>query len=132
MPSFHWGPMGTRDPRIDAYIEQSARFARPILTALRESVHAACPDVEETIKWNAPYFMYRGMLCGMAAFTAHCVFGFRKAALVFADDAGARREDAAGQFGRITTLSDLPSERVLAGYIKRAKQLNEGSGPAAR
>ena len=42
--------MGTRDPRVDAYIARSAEFARPILTHLRDTVHAACPGVEETMK----------------------------------------------------------------------------------
>lgn len=36
--------MGLRDPRIDAYIAQSAEFARPILSHLRAVVHAACPE----------------------------------------------------------------------------------------
>ena len=60
--------MGTRDPRIDAYVAKSADFAKPILTHLREIVHSACPDVEETMKWSNPHFMYKGMLGGMAAF----------------------------------------------------------------
>lgn len=38
------------DPRIDTYIDRQAEFARPILTWLRDRVHAACPDVEEGIK----------------------------------------------------------------------------------
>ena len=59
----------TPDPRIDAYIAKAAPFARPILTHLREVVHAGCPDVEETMKWSFPHFDYRGaMLCSMAAF----------------------------------------------------------------
>ena len=35
--------MSKHDPRIDAYIEKSAEFARPILVRLREIVHEACP-----------------------------------------------------------------------------------------
>ena len=62
--------MGTRDPRVDAYIARSADFAKPILTHLRDLVHAACPEVEETIKWNFPHFLYKGMLCSMASFKA--------------------------------------------------------------
>lgn len=42
--------MGTRDPRVDAYIAESADFARTILTLLRETVRTACPKVEEDIK----------------------------------------------------------------------------------
>ena len=45
--------MPTLDPRIDAYIAASPDFAQPILTHLREVVHASCPEVEETLKWSA-------------------------------------------------------------------------------
>src|ERR687885_318163 len=102
--------MGTRDPRVDAYIEKSADFARPILAHLRDVVHDACPDVEETMKWSFPHFMYQGMLCSMASFKQHCAFGFWKGALVLdeGDDKGA---EAMGQFGRITSLKDLPPKR---------------------
>jgi uncharacterized protein YdeI (YjbR/CyaY-like superfamily) len=116
--------MGKKDPRVDAYIAKSADFARPILAHLRSVVHAACPDVEETMKWSAPHFMYNGMLCSMAAFKGHCAFGFWKGALVV--DEGDRRDgEAAGQFGRITSVSDLPPKKKLAGYVKRAMELND-------
>ena len=118
--------MGTRDPRVDAYIARSADFAKPILTHLREVVHAACPDVEETIKWSFPNFTYKGMLCSMASFKQHCSFGFWKGALVVGESSGdGTGERAMGQFGRITALSDLPSKKVLTGYIKEAMRLNE-------
>lgn len=116
--------MGTRDPRVDAYIARSAEFARPILTHLREVVHAACPEVEETLKWSMPSFTYKGLLCGMAAFKAHCTFGFWKGALIM-DRNGARADDAMGQFGRITGVSSLPPRKVLAGYVKEAMRLND-------
>jgi len=114
--------MGTRDPRIDAYIAKSGEFARPILTHLREAVHRACPVVEETMKWSAPHFMYEGMLCGMASFKAHCAFGFWKGSLIVDDG---RSKEAMGHFGRITSLDQLPSKKVLTGYIRKAMELNE-------
>src|SRR5882724_743203 len=46
------------DPRVDAYIAKSAEFARPILQHLRELVHGACPEAEEEMKWNMPFFMH--------------------------------------------------------------------------
>ena len=116
--------MGTRDPRIDAYIAKSADFARPILTHLREVVHAACPEVEETLKWGTPYFTYKGMLCGMAAFKHHCAFSFWKGSLIVGGQ-GEGVERAMGQFGRITKISDLSSKRILTGYIESAMRLNE-------
>jgi uncharacterized protein YdeI (YjbR/CyaY-like superfamily) len=114
-------PMGTRDPRIDAYIAKSADFAKPILTHLRDIVHEACPEVEETIKWGFPNFTYRGILCSMASFKEHCAFGFWKGALVMEGST----DGAMGQFGRITAIAELPSKKVLTGYIKKAMQLNE-------
>ena len=83
--------MGQRDPRIDAYLERSATFARPILAHLREVVHAACPDCEETMKWSAPSFTYRGkILCGMAAFKQHASFGLWQATWWWEARAGTR------------------------------------------
>jgi uncharacterized protein YdeI (YjbR/CyaY-like superfamily) len=114
--------MGTKDPRIDAYIAKSADFAKPILTHLREVVHAACPDVEETLKWSMPTFMHHGIICGMAAFKEHAAFNLWKGSLIVGND-GDRA--AMGQFGRITKLSDLPSKKLLTGYIKQAVALNE-------
>jgi len=117
--------MGTRDPRVDAYIAGKAAFARPILTRLRENVHAACPPAEETLKWGMPAFMYRGgILCGIAAFKAHCALWFWKGRFVV-DRESAATGGAMGQFGRITKLADLPSKRALTGYVKRAMALKE-------
>ena len=116
--------MGTRDPRVDAYIARSAEFARPILTHLREIVHAECPGVEETLKWGAPHFIYHGMLAGMSSFKAHCAFGFWKGSLLIGAD-GDKGRDAMGQFGRITALDDLPPSRVIARYVREAMKLNE-------
>ena len=121
--------MGKTDPRVDQYIAKSADFAKPILMHLRKVVHAACPDVEETMKWSAPHFDYKGMMCGMSAFKSHCAFGFWKSSLVL-DGPGLR--DAMGHFGRITSVGDLPSDRVLTGYIKKAAKLNDAGVKVAR
>ncbi|MBL8859244.1 MAG: YdeI/OmpD-associated family protein [Planctomycetes bacterium] len=123
--------MVTRDPRIDAYIKKSPEFSRPIMTHLRALVHAACPSVIETIKWGAPSFEYKGMLCGMAAFKAHCSFGFWKHEQVVEDRPGKARE-AMGSFGRLTQLSDLPSKAVLSRYVKKAMKLNDDGVKAVR
>ena len=116
--------MGTRDPRIDQYIARQADFARPILEHLREVVHAACPEVEEGMKWSTPFFDYHGPLCQMAAFKQHCAFGFWKGALVVGRGSG-EDDRAAGQFGRITSVKDLPSKKELTAYIRKAMKLNE-------
>jgi uncharacterized protein YdeI (YjbR/CyaY-like superfamily) len=116
--------MGTRDERVDAYIARSAEFARPILNHLRDVVHAACPEVEETMKWSFPNFMYKGMLCSMASFKEHCAFGFWKGSLILNKE-GDYTKDGMGHLGRIAKLADLPSKKVLTGYIKEAMKLND-------
>ena len=113
--------MGKRDPRVDAYIAKSAEFARPILDHIRDVIHSAIPDVEEDIKWGAPFFNHEGVICGIAAFKEHCAINLWKASLIVGDKKG----ESAGQFGRITKLSDLPSDSALKGYFKQAARLNE-------
>jgi len=119
--------MAKKDPRVDAYITKSADFAQPILKHLRKLVHTACPEVEETLKWSMPSFMYKGILCGFASFKEHCTFGFWKGDLMFADDKEAqkRANEAMGHFGRMTRLADLPGDKLLLGYIKEAMRLND-------
>jgi len=117
--------MGQPDPRIDAYIAKAAPFAQPILEHLRAVVHAACPQVEEAIKWGMPSFVYRGkLMCGMGAFKQHATFGFWQGANIV----GAEQSDdsdAMGQFGRLTKVGDLPGKRELARLVKRAMALIE-------
>jgi hypothetical protein len=83
--------MGKTDPRVDAYLARSQEFAKPILTHLRDTVHAASPEIDEDMKWSFPHFMYKGMLCSMASFKAHCAFGFWKGALVIGTPGTPRR-----------------------------------------
>jgi hypothetical protein len=116
--------MPTTDPRIDAYIEKSKDFARPVLVHLRKLVHQACPQVVETLKWSMPSFEYKGLLCGFAAFKQHCTFGFWKQSLM-ETDAFPENKTAMGSFGRITSLDDLPADDVLIGLIRQAMELNE-------
>jgi uncharacterized protein YdeI (YjbR/CyaY-like superfamily) len=123
--------MGTRDPRVDAFIGKAAPFARPILTHIRTVVHEACPDVEETLKWGSPAFMYHGILCMMSAFKEHAIFGFWKGTLIV-DPEGRKYDKAMGNFGRLTEVKQLPSKRVLTSYIKQAMRLNAEGVKAPR
>jgi len=123
--------MPKHDRRVDEYIAKSPDFAKPILTHVRKVVHGACPDVEETLKWGAPTFMYNGILCGMASFKNHCHFILWKGRLIL-DDEGKPVSAATGHFRNLTSVSQLPSDRVLTGYIKEAKKLNESGAKVPR
>ena len=111
--------MGKKDPRIDAYIETAQPFAKPVLKFIRKAVHAGCPDVEETLKWNVPSFEYKGVMCGMAAFKEHIRFGFWKSQLLGLSDAGGPGMDL------VKSIDDLPPEQELIALVKKAAALNE-------
>lgn len=116
-----------RDDRVDAYIENAAPFAQPILRHLRALMHAACPDAVETIKWGAPAYEYQGILAVMAAMKHHAVFNLWKGELIPDVQAmyGHRAGEAMGTFGKITRLADLPPDEKIIAWIREAMDLNE-------
>lgn len=116
-----------RDTRIDDYIAGRAAFAQPILHWLRERVHAACPEVEEAIKWSMPAFLYKGKpLANMAAFKAHATFGFWHRQELKTGKEGS----AMGQYGRLESLDDLPDAATLERQVKDAMALTDsGAAP---
>jgi Bacteriocin-protection, YdeI or OmpD-Associated/Domain of unknown function (DU1801) len=113
--------VGTKDPRVDAYIAESADFAKPILRHVRKIVHATCPNVEETLKWGAPFFVDGGIVAGMAAFKQHC-------GIVFwhyePGSWAAKNDQGRGEVGKLKSLVDLPSDAVLKKCIKYAMKQN--------
>ena len=116
--------MGSRDPRVDAYIAGAMPFARPILTYIRKVVHAGCPGVEEGMKWSFPHFMSDGILCSMAAFQKHCAFGFWKGALLNNGKRTPQSRGPMGQYGRITKITDLPRPKEFTALVRKAAALN--------
>lgn len=120
--------MSAYDPRIDAYIEKSAAFAQPILNHLRELIHTHCPDVVETIKWGFPHFDYnKRTQFSMAAFKQHCAFGFWLASIMTDAHGLLQVEERAsmGSLGRIESLKDLPSDKIMKEYIKQSMKLTD-------
>jgi hypothetical protein len=60
------------DPRIDHYIETLPDWQQDICRRVRELVHAADPDVTETIKrTNRPYFTLDGNICALLGVRDH-------------------------------------------------------------
>ena len=118
-----------RDPRIDAYIAKAAPFAQPILEHVRERVHAAAPEAEETLKWSMPSFTIDGkILIGMAAFKQHAALNFWRGQELKGAEAS---RDAMGQFGKLTSVDDLPSDADLDALIRQAAVLAK-TAPAPR
>lgn len=108
--------MPNTDPRIDAYIDEAAPFAQPILTHVRALVHRVLPEVEEGIKWSMPAFMLGGKnVAGMAAFKVHC-------AVMIHGEGRLGDGEGMGGYGKVTQLSDLPPDDVLGAALEEAAQ----------
>ncbi|HET7576722.1 MAG TPA: YdeI/OmpD-associated family protein [Sphingomicrobium sp.] len=119
----------SREPRIDTYIARAQPFARPILEKVRERVHAAVPGVEEAVKWGAPGFTIEGkILLIMAAFKAHAALNFWRGQEI---GDGQAKAGAMGQFGRLTSIDDLPPDAELDAIIREAAALAK-TAPAPR
>ena len=119
----------SHDARIDAYIAKAAPFAKPILEKARERVHAALPDAEEAIKWSMPAYMVAGKLVLItAAFKAHAALNFWRGQELESSHATV---GAMGQFGKITSADELPSDAELDRLIREAAELARAA-PAPR
>jgi uncharacterized protein YdeI (YjbR/CyaY-like superfamily) len=119
----------SRDPRIDSYIAEAPSFARPMLERVRERIHAVLPMVEETIKWRMPAFTIGGKIVLIAAaFKGHMALNFWRGQELRGNSANA---DAMGQFGKIKSMADLPSNAQLDRLIREAATL-AANAPAPR
>jgi hypothetical protein len=62
----------TKDPRVDAYIDGLPSWQKALCQRVRELVHGADPEVEETIKRTVqPYFVLKGNICALLATKDH-------------------------------------------------------------
>jgi uncharacterized protein YdeI (YjbR/CyaY-like superfamily) len=116
-----------KSPEVTRYIENAAPFARPILEKIRNAFHKGCPDVEETMKWGAPFFDHKGVLGNMAAFKQHVGWGFWKAKLMEDPEGILTVGEGGSAMGgvKVTDVSQLPPDKVLVAYVREAVRLNE-------
>ena len=62
----------TADPRVDAYIDGLPEWQQAVCREVRDLVHAADPEVIETVKrTNRPYFVLEGNICALLATKDH-------------------------------------------------------------
>lgn len=60
------------DPRVDIYINALPDWQQTICREIRQHIHAAEPNIEETIKFtNRPYFIRNGNVCALLAAKDH-------------------------------------------------------------
>ena len=65
-------PSYDRDPRVDDYIDALPGWQQDICRRVRDLVHVADPDVQETVKRRVqPYFVLQGNVCALLAAKDH-------------------------------------------------------------
>ena len=122
--------MGKKDPRVDAYIAKKPPFAQPILKELRAIIHEAYPEIDEDIKWGAPAFMHKGIVCIIAGFKEYVGVNFWKGALIVPSKSRRAGDDKdMKQLEKMHSIDELPARRKIVGYVKAAVKLNEGGVP---
>ncbi len=95
---------------------------------MRSRVHVAAPEAEETIKWGAPAFTLHGkILLMIVAFKAHAAVSFWRGQEI----GGEAKAGAMGQFGRLTSVENLPADAEIDALIKDAAALAK-TAPAPR
>ncbi len=113
---------GVSEDFVTGYIARAQPFAQPILLHIRDIVRAVSPEISEAKKWSMPAFTYKkGTVCGMAAFKAHVALSFWYGPMV-TGGTGVER-DAMGNFGRIASLADLPSDEELHRMVAASIEL---------
>jgi uncharacterized protein YdeI (YjbR/CyaY-like superfamily) len=119
-----------RDRRVEAYIEKAQPFAQPILAHIREVMHSVDPAIGEGIKWSVPAFLWKeSQIANMAGFEAHATLNFWRREVA---GAPATEGDAMGQFGRLTSVADLPPDAEIAAMARQAIALLEAGANVPR
>src|SRR3954464_7268240 len=104
----------TVEPRVDAYVDALPEWQGAICREVRELVHAADPEVAETIKrTRQPYFVLRGNICALLAAKDHVNVFLYDGAIVPDPD------------GIITAGHDNQTARTVA--FKRDDPINESA-----
>jgi uncharacterized protein YdeI (YjbR/CyaY-like superfamily) len=87
------------------------------------------PDIEEAIKWGMPAYLAGGKILLIAsAFKGHAALNFWRGQEI---GDGQPKAGAMGQFGRLRTIADLPTDAELDRLIRDAAELTK-SAPAPR
>jgi hypothetical protein len=119
-----------RDPRVDAYIEALPDWQQAICERVRDLVHEADPEVEETIKRTVqPYFVLDGNICALQG-TKSYVNVFLYDGGIVPDPDGIVTAGHANETGRqisIYKVEDI-NERALLAYFRQIVANNRAGG----
>jgi hypothetical protein len=121
---------GERDSRVDEYIEGLPAWQQAICREVRDMVHAADPEIGETIKYrDRPYFVLDGNVCALLAAKKHVNVFLYDGAIV-PDPEGiitGGHDNETGRFIRIHEGEEI-NERALTAMFKQIIANNRAGG----
>jgi hypothetical protein len=118
------------DPRVDAYLDALPDWQREIGSRVRDLVHAADPDVVETIKRTVqPYFVLQGNICALLATKDHVNVFLYDGAIV-PDPDGIITAGHGNKTGRMIAIyrDDKINERALVTMFRQIIANNRAGG----
>jgi hypothetical protein len=119
-----------KDPRVDTYLDALPDWQREICSRVRELVHSADPDVEETIKRTVqPFFVLDGNICALLATKDHVNVFLYDGAIV-PDPEGIITAGHDNKTGRMIAIyrDDTINERALVTMFRQIIANNRAGG----
>src|SRR5690348_12188340 len=123
-------PRYQTDPRVDDYIDALPDWQQAICRRLRDLIHAADPELVETIKRTVrPYFVLDGNVCALLATKDHVNLFLYDGAIVPDPDgiitAGQENKTAR----QIAVYRDQPiNERAIVAMLRQIAANNRAGG----
>jgi hypothetical protein len=119
-----------RDPRVDVYISRLPEWQQRICRRLRDLIHAADPEIAETIKRTVqPYFVLEGNVCALLAAKDHVNLFLYDGAIV-PDPEGIITGGHGNKTARMISFHDGEpiNERALTAMLRQIAANNRAGG----
>jgi len=120
----------TKDPRVDAYIDALPGWQQEICRTVRDLVHEADREVEETIKRTVqPYFVLQGNVCALLSAKDHVTVFLYDGGIV-PDPHGIVTAGHGNETGRMIAVrqGETVPETALLEYFRRIIADNRAGG----
>lgn len=114
--------MSNRNSDVDAWFDRYDNPQKPLVLAVRDAVLDADPRVEETIKWQAPTFMFMGNIASFYPRSKRAVsLMFHTGASLPDPDGVLEGEGNTSRVARFVDAADLDAKRVALQELVRAQ-----------
>jgi hypothetical protein len=102
-----------RNPQVDTWLACYDNPMKPVVEAIREAILAADGRITETIKWQAPTFLYKGNIASFfPKAKKHASLMFHKGASIAGDFAILQGDAQESRSVKIANIADLADKKA--------------------